>query len=49
MEIGVLVLGTGHIGRAVAHLLATARGEPSYRVTVADRTPAFPTHRYGRY
>lgn len=40
MAIGVLVLGTGHVGRAIAHLLSTAPGEPSYRVTVADRTIA---------
>ena len=33
----VLVLGTGHIGRSVAHLLRTAQGEPRYDVWVADR------------
>jgi len=40
LAIDVLVLGTGHIGRAIAHLFSTARGEPDYRVTVADRTVA---------
>lgn len=33
----VLVLGTGHIGRSVAHLLRTAQGEPAYEVWVGDR------------
>jgi len=33
----VLLLGTGHIGRAVAHLLVTAEGEPRYEVVVGDR------------
>jgi saccharopine dehydrogenase (NAD+, L-lysine-forming) len=33
----VLVLGAGHIGRAVAHLLSTAQGEPRYDVVIADR------------
>ena len=33
----VLVLGTGHIGRAIAHLLSGATGQPAYHVTIADR------------
>ncbi|HEV8394304.1 MAG TPA: saccharopine dehydrogenase C-terminal domain-containing protein [Vicinamibacterales bacterium] len=33
----VLVLGAGHIGRVVAHLLTTAEGEPRYEVALADR------------
>src|SRR5256885_3322973 len=33
----VLLLGTGHIGRAVAHLLVTAEGEPRCDVVVGDR------------
>lgn len=33
----ILLLGTGHIGRAVAHLLVTAEGEPRYEVVVGDR------------
>jgi saccharopine dehydrogenase (NAD+, L-lysine-forming) len=37
MATKVLVLGTGHIGRAVAHLLSSAEGQPEFRVTVADR------------
>ncbi len=37
MTTRVLVLGTGHIGRAVAHLLRTAQGEPRYDVWVGDR------------
>lgn len=36
----LLVLGTGHIGRSVAHLLRTAPGEPHYDVRVGDRTVA---------
>jgi saccharopine dehydrogenase-like NADP-dependent oxidoreductase len=37
MDIRVLVLGSGHIGRAIAHLLCRAPGQPAYRVTLADR------------
>jgi saccharopine dehydrogenase-like NADP-dependent oxidoreductase len=37
MTIKVLVLGSGHIGRAIAHLLSRAAGQPAYRVTLADR------------
>jgi saccharopine dehydrogenase-like NADP-dependent oxidoreductase len=37
MPIKVLVLGSGHIGRAIAHLLSRAQGQPAYRVTLADR------------
>jgi saccharopine dehydrogenase-like NADP-dependent oxidoreductase len=33
----VLVLGTGHIGRSVAHMLRTAQGGPHYDVWVGDR------------
>jgi len=33
----LLILGAGHIGRAVAHLLTTAEGEPRYDVSIADR------------
>lgn len=33
----LLILGAGHIGRAVAHLLTTAEGEPQYDVSIADR------------
>ena len=33
----VLVLGAGHIGRVVAHLLVTAEGNPRYEVVLADR------------
>ena len=33
----VVVLGSGHIGRTVAHLLRTAPGEPRYDVAIADR------------
>ena len=33
----LLILGAGHIGRAVAHLLTTAEGEPQYEVSIADR------------
>ena len=40
MTTKVLVLGTGHIGRAIAHLLSSAQGEPGFRVTVADRQVA---------
>jgi saccharopine dehydrogenase-like NADP-dependent oxidoreductase len=37
LPIKVLVLGSGHIGRAIAHLLDRAQGQPTYRVTLADR------------
>jgi saccharopine dehydrogenase-like NADP-dependent oxidoreductase len=37
MTVKVLVLGSGHIGRAIAHLLSRAAGQPAYRVTLADR------------
>jgi saccharopine dehydrogenase (NAD+, L-lysine-forming) len=37
MAFKLLVLGAGHIGRAVAHLLSSAVGEPAYRVSIADR------------
>jgi saccharopine dehydrogenase (NAD+, L-lysine-forming) len=40
MAYKVLVLGTGHIGRAIAHLLSRAQGQPAYDVTVADREVA---------
>ncbi len=40
MATKVLVLGTGHIGRAIAHLLSSAPGEPGFQVTVADRQVA---------
>ena len=40
MATKVLVLGTGHIGRAIAHLLSSAEGEPVFQVTVADRQVA---------
>jgi saccharopine dehydrogenase-like NADP-dependent oxidoreductase len=43
----VLVLGAGHIGRVVAHLLTTAEGEPQYDVTLADR--AFDRHVSARF
>jgi saccharopine dehydrogenase-like NADP-dependent oxidoreductase len=33
----LLILGAGHIGRAVAHLLTTADGEPRYDVSLADK------------
>jgi saccharopine dehydrogenase-like NADP-dependent oxidoreductase len=36
MAIKVLVLGCGHIGRAIAHLLSRAQGQPTYHVTLAD-------------
>jgi saccharopine dehydrogenase-like NADP-dependent oxidoreductase len=37
MPIKVLVLGSGHIGRAIAHLFSRAQGQPAYRVTLGDR------------
>jgi saccharopine dehydrogenase-like NADP-dependent oxidoreductase len=40
MATKVLVLGAGHIGRAIAHLLSSQEGEPGFRVTVADREVA---------
>jgi saccharopine dehydrogenase-like NADP-dependent oxidoreductase len=40
MVIKVLVLGSGHIGRVIAHLLVQAQGQPAYRVTLADRCVA---------
>jgi saccharopine dehydrogenase-like NADP-dependent oxidoreductase len=33
----ILVLGTGHIGRSVAHMLRTAQGGPQFDVWVGDR------------
>ena len=47
MTISVLVLGAGHIGRAIAHLLSTAEGEPVYEITIADR--AVPAEVRGRF
>jgi saccharopine dehydrogenase-like NADP-dependent oxidoreductase len=40
MAIRVLVLGSGHIGRAIAHLLSHAGGLPLYAITIADRVVA---------
>ncbi len=37
MAVSVLVLGSGHIGRAIAHLLSRTAGTPEYAVTIADR------------
>ena len=36
MRTRVLILGAGHIGRAVAHLLTSADGDPQYDVALAD-------------
>jgi saccharopine dehydrogenase-like NADP-dependent oxidoreductase len=37
LPVKVLVLGSGHVGRAIAHLFDRAKGQPAYRVTLADR------------
>jgi len=47
MATRVLILGAGHIGRVVAHLLATADGEPRYDIAIADR--AFDPQVAGRF
>jgi saccharopine dehydrogenase-like NADP-dependent oxidoreductase len=50
MTAKVLVLGTGHIGRAIAHLLSSADGPPAFQVTVADRHVAADVRgRFGRW
>lgn len=50
MSTKILVLGTGHIGGAIAHLLSSADAEPRFDMTVADRqVPAHVRSQFPRW